>query len=256
MRSTTASMTRLVAVSAFAALVSSGVALGQTPDRPGDGRNGDAQRPTQAAATAAPLDDRTFVTEMSIAGMAEVQLGELAQQRGEHADVKSFGQMMVKDHTQANNELTAIAKSAGLTPARELDQKHRDLMTKLSTLKGEAFDRAYMDAMVSGHEEVLMKLQQRTSGGSTARADAPAAAAPGSAAAGGGSANAPGSAAAGGGSANAPGQGRDSAQPVGTAGTANSRASLDQWAAKTAPVVKQHLQHARDIQKTVSQSAR
>ena len=244
MRSTTASMTRLVAVSAFAALVSSGVALGQTPDRPGDGRNGDAQRPTQAAATAAPLDDCTFVTEMSIAGMAEVQLGELAQQRGEHADVKSFGQMMVKDHTQANNELTAIAKSAGLTPARELDQKHRDLMTKLSTLKGEAFDRAYMDAMVSGHEEVLMKLQQRTSGGSTARADAPAAAA------------APGSAAAGGGSANAPGQGRDSAQPVGTAGTANSRASLDQWAAKTAPVVKQHLQHARDIQKTVSQSAR
>ena len=132
MRSTTASMTRLVAVSAFAALVSSGVALGQTPDRPGDGRNGDAQRPTQAAATAAPLDDRTFVTEMSIAGMAEVQLGELAQQRGEHADVKSFGQMMVKDHTQANNELTAIAKSAGLTPARELDQKHRDLMTKLA----------------------------------------------------------------------------------------------------------------------------
>ena len=240
MKSTTASVTRVISTGALAALLSSGAVFSQTPDRPAGSQDPGAQRPAPGAAMATAGDDRTFVTEMSIAGMAEVQLGELAQQRAEHADVKAFGQMMVKDHTQANAELTKIASSLGLAPARELDQKHRDVMMKLSGLKGAAFDRAYMDAMVAGHEEVLMKLQQRTGGGATSASAASGGAAAGT------STGAP----------NAAGQSRESGQAVGTGGTAAGGASLDQWAAKTAPAVKQHLQRARDIQKAVSQAAR
>jgi putative membrane protein len=48
------------------------------------------------------------------------------------------------------------------TPAG-LDQQHRDLQTRLSSLKGAEFDREYMNAMVEGHEDVLDRLQTRAS---------------------------------------------------------------------------------------------
>jgi hypothetical protein len=42
--------------------------------------------------------------------MAEVQLGKLASDHGPNADVRQFGQMMVKDHTQTNAELERATK--------------------------------------------------------------------------------------------------------------------------------------------------
>ena len=46
-------------------------------------------------------DSKAFVNDLTIAGLAEVQLGKLAAERGSNPDVKTFGQMMVKDHTKA-----------------------------------------------------------------------------------------------------------------------------------------------------------
>ena len=57
----------------------------------------------------AAADSKAFVNDLTIAGLAEVQLGKLAAEHGSSPDVKSFGQMMVKDHTQAANELKPIA---------------------------------------------------------------------------------------------------------------------------------------------------
>ena len=74
-------------------------------------------------------------------------------------DVKAFGQMMVKDHTRANTEVTQIAKQLNVTPPTHLDMKHRELIDRLSKLKGAEFDREYVTAMVMGHEEVSAKLR-------------------------------------------------------------------------------------------------
>src|SRR4029453_3801856 len=91
--------------------------------------------------------------------LAEVQLGKMASEKGSNADVKSFGQMMVKDHTQANNDLKKVASQLNVQPPAQIDQKHKDLSDKLSKLSGAEFDREYMNAMVMGHEEVLGKLR-------------------------------------------------------------------------------------------------
>ena len=98
---------------------------------------------------------------MTIAGLAEVQLGKMATERAANADVKAFGQMMVKDHTQANNELKQLASQLKVQTPTELDQKHKELVDKLSKLQGSEFDREYMNAMVQGHQEVLGKLRAR-----------------------------------------------------------------------------------------------
>lgn len=41
--------------------------------------------------------------------MSEVELGQLAQQKGTNPAVKDFGVMMVKDHSAANDKLKALA---------------------------------------------------------------------------------------------------------------------------------------------------
>jgi putative membrane protein len=115
--------------------------------------------------TAAPdvsRGDRNFVADLMNANNAEVELGKLASERAAASDVKQFGQMMIQDHTKAGDELKQIAMLHNIEmPGAALDDKHRDLMDKLSKLQGREFDREYMKAMVDGHEDVIDKLQSR-----------------------------------------------------------------------------------------------
>ena len=105
--------------------------------------------------------DRNFVEELTYAGAAEVELGKLAVERASSADVKKFGQMMIDDHTKAGNELKQIAAQFRVPQPAGLDEKHRDLHARLAAMRGVEFDKAYMDAMVDGHEDVADKLEAR-----------------------------------------------------------------------------------------------
>ena len=183
-------------------------AQGQRETPPGPA-NAQGQRETS---TPAPVNAQSFINDLAIAGMAEVELGKLAAQQAQNADVKAFGQMMVKDHTQANTELLQIAKQMNVTPPAQLDAKHRELVDRLSKLKGAEFDREYMDAMVPGHEEVAAKLRTMSGEASTST-----------------------SAARGG-------------QSVGTTG---SDAALKKWAAQAVPTVQKHLERAKQLQAKV-----
>jgi putative membrane protein len=105
--------------------------------------------------------DRDFVEDMAIGGMAEVELGQMAMERGASPEVKRFGDMMVKDHSKAGDELKQVAIQHSVPMPAGLDQKHQDLKTTLSNLRGAEFDREYMKAMVDGHEDVVDRLQTR-----------------------------------------------------------------------------------------------
>jgi len=107
--------------------------------------------------------DRDFVEDMAIGGMAEVELGRMAMERGASPEVKRFGDMMVKDHSKAGDELKQVAMQHSIPMPAGLDQKHQDLKTTLSNLRGAEFDREYMKAMVDGHEDVVDRLQTRAS---------------------------------------------------------------------------------------------
>src|SRR3982074_2096216 len=55
--------------------------------------------------------DADFFKRAAQAGIAEVEAGKLAQEKGSSQEVKDFGAMMVKDHTAANDKLKSIASS-------------------------------------------------------------------------------------------------------------------------------------------------
>jgi len=105
------------------------------------------------AVAALSSEDRTFVTKAAAGGQAEVAFGQLAKENASSPAVKQFGERMVTDHTQANQELMQIAQSENLNLPKGLDAKHQAKEKQLSTTKGQAFDKAYMQAMVQDHKE-------------------------------------------------------------------------------------------------------
>jgi putative membrane protein len=104
--------------------------------------------------------DRTFIMAAAAGGMAEVQMGKLATDKASSEDVKRFGQMMVDDHTKANNELMKIAKDKQLTPPHALKPQDQQTYDKLSKLSGEQFDRQYMQVMVEDHTKDVAEFKK------------------------------------------------------------------------------------------------
>jgi putative membrane protein len=109
--------------------------------------------------------DKKFVKEAAQGGLAEVQLGQLAAQKGNSEDVKQFGQKMTEDHGKLNEQMKPVAQQLGINPPTTLDAKHKALQTKLEGLSGEAFDKAYIQAMVKDHEKDSAEFQKEATNG-------------------------------------------------------------------------------------------
>jgi len=120
-------------------------------------------------ATGAPAgmssQDHKFVMEAAMGGLAEVELGRVAAERGTSEAVKQFGQRMVDDHSKANQELMSLASTKGMTVPTALDDKHQKDVTKLSGMSGAEFDRAYAKMMLKDHEEDVKEFERQSTRG-------------------------------------------------------------------------------------------
>ncbi len=121
--------------------------------------NPDQQQRQQNAAFGT-MQDKDFVHSALQGGMAEVQLGQLATQKGASDDVKQFGQKMVDDHTRLDGEMQQVAQQIGVSAPRGLSKKDKALVAKLQSLSGTEFDDAYIEAMVKDHKNDLMDFRQ------------------------------------------------------------------------------------------------
>jgi putative membrane protein len=104
--------------------------------------------------------DRNFLMDAAMGGMMEVELGQVATQKGGSDAVKQFGQRMVDDHSKANTELMSLASNKSITLPSTLDEKHREQVTKLSNMSGPEFDRAYSKLMVSDHTKDVAEFEK------------------------------------------------------------------------------------------------
>lgn len=109
--------------------------------------------------------DQKFMMKAAQGGMAEVQLGQLAEQKGSAQGVKDFGARMVKDHSDANDKLKSLASSKGVTLPTTLDAKDQALSDKLSGMSGAAFDKMYMQSMVKDHRMDIAEFMKESSSG-------------------------------------------------------------------------------------------
>jgi putative membrane protein len=114
------------------------------------------------AGGAMSASDQAFAKEAATGGMAEVDLGKLAATKATNPDVKQFGQRMVDDHGKANDELKSWASQKNVTLPADLDAKHKSEHARLEKLSGDAFDRAYMAAMVADHNKDVAAFQRES----------------------------------------------------------------------------------------------
>lgn len=106
--------------------------------------------------------DTTFVNKAATGGMAEVELGQLASEKASNAKVKDFALMMITDHNKANDELRTIADAKNIMLPHTLDAKHAQIKADLMSKNGTEFDKAYVKAMVEGHQKTLALMEEGT----------------------------------------------------------------------------------------------
>jgi putative membrane protein len=200
---------------AFAAMLA--VACG------GNDRRNDANAPasdTAAVGTAGTEANATrrentaaknWIEDRMKDNLAEIKVGEMAQKKAMSADVKAYAKMMVQDHTKANAELKEIAAKHNIEAPMDAGPDHSKTADDLQQKQGRDFDKAYIDAMIDGHQDVLENVEDRTDKSGDDKMPHYAA------------------------------KKSDDAFDM----------ELNQWAANTAPTVRKHLDRAKELKNTL-----
>lgn len=135
-----------------------------------EGRNSASSPSSNAALTGkdhagTTMSDTSFIKKAAEGGMAEVEFGQLAEQKASSDDVKKFGQRMVDDHTKANEELKKVASEEHVKLPEGLSAKDKMTKAHLEKLSGAEFDRAYMKDMVKDHKADVTAFEQESQSG-------------------------------------------------------------------------------------------
>ena len=113
-----------------------------------------------AAFGADAISAEDFVNKAGEAGAAEVAMGKLGAQKATNAEVKAFAKKMVTDHTKANKELMAAAKSKGLEVPTEPGLMHKGMKEKFEHQAADNdFNEDFMEQMVKYHEAAVELFQ-------------------------------------------------------------------------------------------------
>lgn len=118
------------------------------------GSNAAAQTMNAPAGTLVKAD-QNFLNKAMEGDLAEINMGKLAQQKGQSQDVKQFGQMLEQDHSQHLEKAKQTAQQMGFTPPTEPNAKQKKTYDQLSKLSGAQFDRQFAQDMVKDHKEAI-----------------------------------------------------------------------------------------------------
>lgn len=109
--------------------------------------------------------DSAFYKHAAEGGIAEVNVGTLAQQKSDNPSVKEFGAMMVKDHSAANEKLKSIAASKNISLPTSASIAQTASKAKLEILSGKTFDKSYIKGMIRDHQEDIALFKKEAESG-------------------------------------------------------------------------------------------
>lgn len=110
---------------------------------------------------------RDFITQAGVSGQFEIQSSQLALDRATDPAVRTFAELMVRDHTRIALDLKALVVKLNLdtTPPAALDEAHLKKMDKLRGLSGAEFSAEYIDMQEDGHEDAVSLFKRYAAGG-------------------------------------------------------------------------------------------
>ena len=123
----------------------------------------DAPPPPRSSGRA--IGDQQFMKKAAEGGIAEVQLGQLAQKNASNSSVKQFGERMVTDHSKANDQARKLGSEKNIALPTSMNSKDQALYRNLSAKTGAEFDKAYITAMIKDHKEDIAEFRREASSG-------------------------------------------------------------------------------------------
>jgi len=115
------------------------------------------------------LTDDEVLSRIHAIDQQEIDLANVAMQKGQLAQVKNFAQMMIKDHQKADADLQKFAKEKGITlreprALNDADQKSmqddKQVAAQVRNASGAQFDSIYANAMLQGHADAIGMIEE------------------------------------------------------------------------------------------------
>jgi putative membrane protein len=116
-----------------------------------------------SSAFAQSVNDAQIASIVVTANQADIDAGKLAKSRSTNDEVKAFAELMITDHTGVNTSAKDLVAKLKVTPqdnptSQSLKAGGDKNLAHLRTLKGAAFDKAYVDHEVAYHQQVIEAL--------------------------------------------------------------------------------------------------
>ena len=131
-------------------------------------RSESAKSTAKTKTSATMMSDTDFAKAAAEGGLAEVRLGELAEDKATTKAVKDLGLRMVDDHTKADDNLKTAAEKDNISIPSQMNAKDQAAYARLSQLSGTAFDRDYARDMVRDHETDIAMFRHEANDGKDA----------------------------------------------------------------------------------------
>jgi putative membrane protein len=134
----------------------------------GSERAGNQPGNTQAAGTNEVSDaDLAVVRQVHQANQKEIDMGQLAADKGKSSAVKSYARKLVDDHKAMDRQLMAFADKKGLqsrlertaTGAQGTQASDGDMHARLQGETGSEFDRDFATTMVEEHDKTIQMVR-------------------------------------------------------------------------------------------------
>jgi putative membrane protein len=141
----------------------------QQQGNPAGATPGTETRSGMPAPTQPNVVDRNFARAAAAGGLAEVELGRLADNKGKSPEAREFAQRMVDDHSKANSQLKEIAAAANIPLPDGPDAEDEAMRERLDKAQGNAFDRDYIRGQITAHQETAQLFEHEIGSGQDTR---------------------------------------------------------------------------------------
>lgn len=103
----------------------------------------------------AETGSREFLLQVMQDSLAEMELCMVALDNSDNPDVKTFAQTMLDEHGKLGQQIEQLAQRMQVAFPDKVRPEHAELIRKMSALKGEQFDRQFIEQNLRYHENDL-----------------------------------------------------------------------------------------------------
>ena len=105
------------------------------------------------------FNDREIAHIAYTADEIDIRYAHLALALSENPEVRTFAELMIRDHTAVNKKALALVKKLNITPqdnamSQQLNEQAASIRNELSQLRGKGFDQRYAANELGYHQAV------------------------------------------------------------------------------------------------------